>query len=136
VHTRDADEDTIQILEEEASNGRQNGVLHCFSSGRALAERAIDLGMYISLSGILTFNNAKEVREIASDIPLDRLLIETDTPFLAPIPMRGKPNEPAYVVHTAKVLADLKGISIETLAQVTTENFTRLFPKAAELAKA
>jgi TatD DNase family protein len=92
--------------------------------------------MYISLSGILTFNNAKEIRDIASDIPLDRLLIETDTPFLAPIPMRGKPNEPAYVVHTAKVLADLKGISIETLAYVTTENFTRLFPKAAELARA
>ena len=136
VHTRDADEDTIQILEEEADNGRQNGVLHCFSSGRALAERAVGLGMYISLSGILTFNNAKEIREIASDIPLDRLLIETDAPFLAPIPMRGKPNEPAYVVHTAKVLADLKGISIETLAHVTTENFTRLFPKAAELARA
>ena len=136
MHTRDADEDTIQILEEEANNGRQNGVLHCFSSGRVLAERAVDLGMYISLSGILTFNNAKEIREIAADIPLDRLLIETDSPFLAPIPMRGKPNEPAYVVHTAKVLADLKGISIETIAHTTTENFTRLFPKAAELAKA
>jgi len=136
VHTRDADEETAKILKEEAINGQQNGVLHCFSSGRALAELAIDLGMYISLSGILTFNNAKEIRDIAADMPLERLLIETDTPFLAPVPMRGKSNQPAYVVHTAKILAGIKGVSEEEIALQTTANFKRLFPKASELAEA
>lgn len=136
VHTRDADADTIEILNSEAKDGRQHGVLHCFSSGRALAERALDLGMYISLSGILTFNNAEEVRAIAKDVPLDRLLVETDTPFLAPMPKRGKKNEPAYTVYTAKRLANLKGISEEELAAHTTANFANLFPKAAGLASA
>lgn len=136
VHTRDADADTIRILDDEAAAGRLSGVLHCFSSGRALAERALELGMYVSLSGILTFNNAEEVRAIAADVPLDRLLVETDTPFLAPVPMRGKKNEPAYTVHTAKKLAELKGVSETELAEATTANFARLFPKAAGLASA
>lgn len=136
VHTRDADADTIRILDEEAVDGALSGVLHCFSSGRALAERALALGMYVSLSGILTFNNAEEVRAIAADVPLDRLLVETDAPFLAPVPMRGKKNEPAYTVHTARKLAELKGVSETELAEATTANFVRLFPKAAGLASA
>lgn len=136
VHTRDADADTIEILNSEAKDGRQSGVLHCFSSGRALAERALELGMYISLSGILTFNNAEDIRAIAKDVPLDRLLVETDTPFLAPVPKRGRQNEPAFTVHTAKRLADVKGVSEEELAAHTTANFARLFSKAAGLASA
>lgn len=136
VHTRNADADTVAILNETAEQGRLAGVLHCFSSGRALAERALELGMYVSLSGILTFKNATEVQAIAADVPLDRLLVETDTPFLAPIPMRGKRNEPAYTVHTARKLAELKGISEAEAARATTANFARLFPKAAGLAVA
>lgn len=136
VHTRDADADTIAILNDAAADGPVKGVLHCFSSGRALAERALDLGMYISLSGILTFNNANEIRDIVRDVPLDRLLVETDTPFLAPVPMRGKQNEPAYTVHTARRLAALKGVGESELAAATTANFARLFPKAAGLASA
>lgn len=136
VHTRDADLDTIRILEEEAVDGRQSGVLHCFSSGRKLAETALELGMYVSLSGILTFKNAVDVQAIAADVPLDRLLVETDAPFLAPIPMRGKRNEPAYTVHTARKLAELKGVSEDELAAATTANFATLFPKAAGLAAA
>ncbi len=136
VHTRNADADTATILTEEAGGGDLAGVLHCFSSGRALAERALDLGLYISLSGILTFGNAEEVRAIAADVPLDRLLVETDAPFLAPKPLRGKPNEPAYTVHTARKLAEVKGISEDELAAATTANFARLFPKASGLASA
>jgi len=136
VHTRNADGDTVRILEEEAANGQLAGVLHCFSSGRALAERALELGLYISLSGILTFNNAEEVRAIAADVPMDRLLVETDTPFLAPTPMRGKRIEPAYTIHTARKLANLKGVSEADIAASTTANFAALFPKAAGLAAA
>lgn len=136
VHTRNADTDTMTILQEEASGEGLQGVLHCFSSGRELAEKALDLGMYVSLAGILTFKNAKEVQEIAADVPLDRLLVETDSPFLAPIPMRGKPNEPGYVVHTARKLAELKGVSEEELSAATTANFARLFTKAAGLTEA
>ena len=136
VHTRDADLDTIRILDEEAGADGHAGVLHCFSSGRALAERALEHGMYVSFSGILTFNNAEAVRDVAKDVPLDRLLVETDTPFLAPVPRRGKSNEPAYTVHTARKLAELKGVSEAELAARTTENFARLFPKAAGLATA
>jgi len=136
VHTREADTDTVRILDEEAGPDGLKGVLHCFSSGRALAERALEHGMYISFSGILTFNNAQAVRDVAADVPLDRLLVETDAPFLAPIPMRGKRNEPGYTVHTARKLAELKGVSEEELAAATTANFARLFPKAAGLASA
>ncbi len=129
VHSRNADADTATILEEEAA-GRVPGVMHCFSSGRALADKALELGLYISLSGIVTFRNSGALREIASDVPLDRLLVETDAPFLAPAPMRGKRNEPAYVVHTAAVAAQLKGVSEEAFAAASTDNFFRLFPKA------
>ena len=126
----------MTILQEEASGEGLQGVLHCFSSGRELAEKALELGMYVSLAGILTFKNAKEVQEIAADVPLDRLLVETDSPFLAPIPMRGKPNEPVYVIHTARKLAELKGVSEEELSAATTANFARLFTKAAGLIEA
>lgn len=127
VHTRDADAETAEILRAERP---PRGVIHCFSSGRELAETALDLGFYISLSGIVTFKTAEALRAIARDLPLDRLLVETDAPYLAPIPLRGKRNEPAYIVHTAALLAELRGISPAELAQVTSENFFRLFSKA------
>jgi TatD DNase family protein len=130
VHTREADERTAAVLAEEAAEGGLTGVIHCFSSGRQLAEKAIDLGFYISISGIVTFKKAEELRAIAADVPLDRLLVETDAPYLAPIPHRGKRNEPAFVVHTAAVVAELKGVAPEELARRTTENFFRLFSKA------
>jgi TatD DNase family protein len=128
VHTRDADPETIAILEEEKP---QAGVIHCFSTGRALAERAVAIGFYISISGIVTFKNADELRGIVRDVPLDRLLIETDAPYLAPVPYRGKRNEPAFVAATAAAVAALKGIEPEALAAATTDNFFRLFQKAA-----
>jgi TatD DNase family protein len=127
VHTRDADAETAAILAEERPPA---GVIHCFSTGRELAEKAIDFGFYISLSGILTFAKADELRAIARDLPLERLLVETDAPYLAPVPLRGKRNEPAFVVHTAKRLAELKGMSPGELAAITTANFFRLFAKA------
>jgi len=127
VHTRAADAETAAILAEEQPPG---GVIHCFSTGRELAEKALELGFYISLSGILTFAKADELRAIARDLPLERLLVETDAPYLAPAPLRGKRNEPAFVVHTAKRLAELKGVSPEELASITTANFFRLFTKA------
>jgi len=127
IHSRDADAETAAVLGEEKVT---SGVIHCFSTGRELAEAALALGFYISLAGILTFKNAEELRAIARDIPLDRLLIETDAPYLAPVPMRGKRNEPAFVVHTAAKLAELKGISVAELARATSENFFRLFTKA------
>ncbi len=130
VHTRDADPETAEILAEEAGKGPLTGVIHCFSTGRQLAEKAIELGFMISLSGIVTFKNAEPLREIVRDLPLDRILVETDSPYLAPVPKRGKPNEPAYVVHTAAEVARLKAISTEELAQATTANFYRLFAKA------
>ncbi len=133
VHTRDADEETLQILREEQSAGAFPGLIHCFSTGRQLAEGAIDLGMYISLSGILTFPRAETLREIVRDLPLERLLVETDSPYLAPVPRRGKRNEPAFVAHTAAKLAEIKGLSPEEVARATTENFFRLFGKAAAL---
>jgi TatD DNase family protein len=127
IHTRAADAETAAIL---AKEGTLTGVLHCFSSGRALAEKALDLGLYISLSGILTFKNAEDLRAIARDIPLDRLLIETDAPYLAPVPLRGKLNEPAFITHTAARLAEIKGIAVEELGRITSANFFRLFAKA------
>ncbi len=111
--------------------GETGGVLHCFSSGRALAEAALDLGFYISISGIITFRNADELRAIVRDVPLERLLVETDAPYLAPVPYRGRRNEPAYVAATATAVAALKGVEPEQLAAVTTENFFRLFAKAS-----
>lgn len=127
VHSRDADAETAAILAEEKV---PTGVIHCFSTGRDLAEAALALGFYISLAGILTFKNAEALRAIARDIPLDRLLIETDAPYLAPVPMRGKRNEPAFVVHTAAKLAEIKGVGIAEIAQATSANFFRLFTRA------
>ncbi len=129
VHTRDADADTAAILAEEAAIGPFPGLIHCFSGSRQLAEKAIDLGLYISLSGILTFNKAEDLRETVRGLPLERLLVETDAPFLAPVPKRGKRNEPSFVVHTAAKLAALKGLEADALATATTENFFRLFTK-------
>jgi TatD DNase family protein len=129
IHARDADEDMAAILEDESGKGAFPFILHCFSSGRRLAEVGISLGGYVSFSGILTFKNSPELRAIAADLPHDRLLVETDAPYLAPIPFRGKRNEPAYVAHTAKVLADTIGVSEADVATLTTDNFFRLFRK-------
>ena len=132
IHARDADADIAAILQEEwDSGGPYSFLLHCFSSSRALAEAALRLGGFISFSGILTFPKSQEIRDIARDIPADRLLVETDAPYLAPVPLRGKRNEPAYVAHTAAVLAQVRGLAPEALADLTTANFRRLFRKAA-----
>lgn len=129
VHTRDAEEDTARILREEMEKGPYTGVIHCFTASQQFAELALELGFYISLSGIVTFKNARDLQETAKTIPQDRLLVETDSPFLAPVPKRGKTCEPAYVTHTAAFVASLRGQTVEELAQTTTENFLRLFPK-------
>lgn len=131
VHTRDAEDDTISLLREAQTNGLPTlrGVIHCFSSARRLAEAALDIGFYISFSGMLTFKKSEEIRAIAQDVPLDRLLVETDAPYLAPVPLRGKTCEPSYVVHTARQLAALKGVSDAEIARQTSENFFRLFTK-------
>jgi TatD DNase family protein len=132
IHARDADDDIATILREETDRGGGFALLlHCFSSTRALAEAALALGGYISFSGILTFPRSSELREIARDIPLDRLLVETDAPYLAPVPFRGKKNEPGHVAHTAKVLAEVRSMTPDDLAELTTANFRRLFPKTA-----
>ncbi len=132
IHARDADADIAQILQDERdSYGEFSFLLHCFSSSRELANAAIEMGGYISFSGILTFPKSNELREIARDLPADRLLVETDAPYLAPVPFRGKRNEPGHVVHTAKVLAAVRGLEAKALADLTTENFRRLFRKAA-----
>lgn len=128
IHAREADAEVAQILREERPPA---GVMHCFSSGRALAEAALEVGFFISISGIVTFRNADDLRAIVRDIPLDWLLVETDSPYLAPIPYRGKRNEPAYVAATAAAVAALKGVTPDELAAATTNNFFRLFHKAA-----
>ncbi|MCC0038602.1 MAG: TatD family hydrolase, partial [Brucellaceae bacterium] len=126
-----------EILEDEAGKGAFPFVLHCFSSGRRLAERGLALGGYVSFSGILTFKNSADIRDIAKDVPRDRLLVETDAPYLAPPPHRGKRNEPAYVAHTAAVLAETIGVGADEIAEITTENFFRLFSKVPrQVAKA
>ena len=130
VHARDADDDMAAILRDEYGQGAFTGLLHCFSSSRALADAALDLGLSISFSGIVTFKNAASVRDTAKAVPLDRLLVETDAPYLAPVPHRGKRNEPAFVAHTAAMVAELRGMSAETLAEASTANFFRLFTKA------
>jgi TatD DNase family protein len=131
VHSRNADADTVELLREGASAGGLTGVIHCFSSTELLARGALALGFYISLSGILTFRNAEELRRIAREVPAERLLVETDAPYLAPVPHRGKRNEPAFVRHTAACLAGLRGQEPAALAAQTTANFHRLFAKAA-----
>ena len=130
VHTRDAEEDTASILTEEMKTGAYTGVIHCFTASDAFALTTLDLGLYISISGIVTFKNAKDLQSTAAIIPQDRLLIETDSPFLAPVPHRGKPCEPAFVVDTARFLADLRKTGLDDLAQITRDNFHRLFSKA------
>ena len=131
VHTRDADDDTIAILGEEMGRGSFTGLIHCFTGTQKLADAALELGLYISVSGIATFKKSQTLRDVIKTVPLERLLVETDAPFLAPMPYRGKTNEPAFVVHTARMLAELKGISESELAAATTENFFRLFTKVA-----
>ena len=130
IHTRDADEDTIAILEQETAKGSFKGVLHCFTSSKKLADKAVELGFYISLSGIISFKNSSAIRDAIKDVPLDRLLIETDAPFLAPIPQRGKRNEPSFVIYTNKILSEIKSISEKECAEITTNNFFNLFKKA------
>jgi TatD DNase family protein len=131
IHARDADDDMIAVLSEEMGQGAFDAVLHCFSSGPRLAELGVALGFYVSFSGILTFRRSDELREIARKVPRERLLVETDAPYLAPEPHRGRPNEPAYVAHTARVLAETVGLAPQALAELTTANFYRLFAKAA-----
>ena len=130
VHARDADEDMIAIMREEGAGTNLKGVMHCFSSGRALGEAALDMGFYISFSGIVTFKNADELRDFAKDVPLERTLVETDAPFLAPEPHRGQINEPALMIHTGRLLAQLHDVSEEDLASHTKNNFFQLFDKA------
>lgn len=129
VHARDADVDTIRILAEEHRAGAFPGLIHCFTASRELAEHAVALGLYVSFSGILTFKNARDVQETAKALPLERILVETDAPYLAPMPNRGKRNEPAFVAHTAAFLAKLRGETPERIAAATSENFFRLFAK-------
>jgi len=130
VHTREADEDTVNILSEEMKKGAFKGLIHCFTSSKYLADKSIDIGLYISLSGIISFKNAEDIRNTVKTLPMERLLVETDAPFLAPLPYRGKRNEPAYVAHTNRKLAEIKGITEEESARATTENFFKLFDKA------
>lgn len=126
VHTRNAGDDTLKILKEEQAD-RCKGIIHCFTESKDFARQALDLGMYISFSGIVTFKNAADLREVAQFVPMDRILIETDSPYLAPVPYRGKTNEPGYVPHVAKTIATEKQLDIEEVAQHTTANFHRLF---------
>jgi TatD DNase family protein len=130
IHTREAEEDTVAILEDELRKGAFPALIHCFTASASFGRKVLDLGLTISLSGIVTFKNARELQEFAPEIPLDRLLVETDSPFLAPVPHRGRPCEPAYVADTARFVADLRGESLEELAENTTRNFRGLFSKA------
>ena len=127
VHTRDAEDDTIGLLREEMAKGAFTGLIHCFTGTQGLADAALELGLYISVSGIATFRNSAALREVLDTVPLDRLLVETDAPFLAPVPHRGKTNEPAYVAHVAAAVARVKGVSVEEMAEVTTANAWHLF---------
>lgn len=130
IHTREAAEDTLAILKEEGASA-VGGILHCFTESLAVAQEAIALGFYISISGIVSFKKAEQVHEVARSIPLDRLLIETDSPYLAPVPFRGKPNEPAYVRHVAEAIANLRQISYAAVAEASSRNFLTLFPASA-----
>ena len=132
VHTRDAEDDTAQILSEEMALGHYSGVIHCFTASADFARKALDLGLYISLSGIVTFKNAADLQDVAKWLPADRMLVETDAPFLAPVPHRGRTGEPAFVAYTARFVAKLRGEGEDALAAQTTENFYRLFSKAVQ----
>jgi TatD DNase family protein len=127
IHTREAEADTLAILDEEWKGSGLGGVIHCFTGTPAFAAAAVDLGFYVSFSGVVTFKKAEELRETARSLPLDRVLIETDSPFLAPIPYRGRRNEPAYVVETARAIAELRGVAAQEIGRATSENFDRLF---------
>lgn len=127
IHTRDADADTVEILKEY--KGQVTGIIHCFTGTQWLAQQCLDLGFNISISGVVTFKNAQDLRDTVKSLPLDRIHVETDAPFLAPVPMRGKKNTPAFVVHTAHFVADLKGVSVEKLAEITLQNAQKMFPK-------
>lgn len=129
VHTRDADQDTMEILQNEMEKGAFKGLIHCFTSSKELADKAIELGLYISVSGIVTFKNAGAIRDALKDVPIDRLLVETDAPYLAPMPHRGKRNEPSFTIHTNKMLAEIKSIDEQKCAAITTHNFFQLFDK-------
>ncbi len=129
IHSRSAEDDTAAILEDEIGKGAFTPLLHCFSSKIELAERGLKIGAYVSFSGILTFNSATEIRDAAAIVPEDRLLVETDAPYLAPVPHRGRPNEPAYTAHTLKRLAEVKGVTADRMAKATSDNFFRLFCK-------
>lgn len=130
VHTRDADDDTIAILKDEMAKGSFKGLIHCFTSSKQLADEVVKLGFYISVSGIISFKSAGAIRDALADVPVERLLVETDAPYLAPTPYRGKRNEPSFVIYTNKILAELKGISEQECARITTDNFYRLFDRA------
>lgn len=137
IHTRSASADTLAILKEEgegAESTRAGGVFHCFTESMAVAKAALDMGFYISFSGILTFKTAADLREVAQFVPLDRMLIETDSPYLAPVPHRGKTNNPSYVPYVAQLLAELKGEDLETIAQATSQNFEQLFSDVVDKA--
>ncbi len=131
IHTREADEQCGAILADEMAKGAFKAVLHCYTGGRELAMKAIDMGLSISFTGIITFKKSQELRDLAAELPADRIMVETDAPYLAPGKWRGKRNEPSYVVETAKVLAETRGVSLEELSRQTTENFFRLFSKAS-----
>ena len=133
IHTRSAADDTMRMLKEQGAD-QCRGVMHCFAEDWDVAQKALDLGFYISFSGIVTFKSAENVQEVARKCPIDRILVETDSPYLAPVPLRGKQNEPAFVRHTAQFVADLKGVSLEQLAETTTSNFFELFPAEQESA--
>lgn len=132
IHTREAEDDSFAILNEEMGKGAFPALIHCFTASADFARKVLDLGLYISISGIVTFKNAKELKAVAATVPADRLLVETDSPFLAPVPHRGKPCEPAFVVDTASYVAELRGVSLESLAETTSDNFYRLFSKAQQ----
>ena len=134
IHARDADDDVAAILRDEMGQGRFTAVLHCFTASRALAETGLELGLSISFSGVVTFKGSDDLRAIARDVPLDRILVETDAPFLSPAPLRGKRNEPAFVVHTAKVVAELKGVDLADFAETTSRNVRALFAKMPDWA--
>ena len=130
VHTRDADDDTMAILEDEMAAGPFAGVIHCYSSSRRLAERAVAIGLYLGIGGILTFKRSEELRATVAAMPLDRLLLETDAPYLAPVPKRGRTNEPAFTAYVARTLAEVRGVTVAEIERATTDNFFRLFTKA------
>jgi TatD DNase family protein len=136
VHTRDAEDDTAAILTEEMGKGAYSGVIHCFTASGEFADKMLDLGLFISLSGIVTFKNARDLQAVAARLPIERLLIETDAPFLAPVPNRGKTGEPGFVADTAKFLAELRGETFESLTRRTAENFHALFSKTKDEASA